>query len=64
MTTIEILNIEKDATTRLSQRNVKAKAVKPPTPEPQFLDFDPSEMPCITMSKTKAVNNKFLFTAG
>ena len=64
MTTNEILNIDKDATTRLSQRSVKAKAVKPPTPEPEFLDFDPSEVPCTTMSKTKDINNKFLFTAG
>ena len=58
----EISKMEKDATTRLSQRN--AKTVKPPTPEPEFLDFDPSEVPCITISKTKIVNSKFLFTAG
>ena len=64
MTDNEFLNIEIDATTRLSQRSVKAKAEQPPKPEPEFLDFDPNEAPCITMSKTKSVNNKFLFTAG
>ena len=64
MTTNEIINLEKDGTTRLSQQNAKAKAEKPPKPEPEFLDFDPDEVPCFTMSKTKSVNNKFLFTAG
>ena len=64
MTDNEITNIEKDATTRLGQQNAKAKAEQPPKPEPEFLDFDPNEAPCITMSKTKFVNNKFLFTAG
>ena len=62
MTDNKIINLEIDDTTRLSQRN--AKAVKPPTPEPEFLDFDPDEAPCITISKTKSVANKFLFTAG
>jgi hypothetical protein len=60
MTTNEITNIEKDGTTRPNQ----AKAEKPPKPEPEFLDFDPSEVACITMSKTKDIDNKFLFTAG
>ena len=64
MTNNEILKIDKDATTRLSQRSVKANAEQPPKPEPEFLDFDPSEVPCITISKTKVVDNKFLFTAG
>ena len=62
MTNNEITNIEKDGTTRPNQEN--AKAVKPPKPEPEFLDFDPSEVACITMSKTKDIDNKFLFTAG
>ena len=62
MTKNEIKNIGKDATTRPSQRN--AKAEKPPKPETEFLDFDPSETPCIAMSKTKDIDNKFLFTAG
>ncbi len=60
----EIINLEIDGTTRQSQQNAKAKAVKPCPPEPEFLDFDPGEAPCITVSKTKAINNKFLFTAG
>jgi Cdc6-like AAA superfamily ATPase len=64
MTNNEILKIDKDGTTRLSQRSVKAKAEQLPKPEPEFLDFDPSEMPCITVSKTKVIDNKFLFTAG
>ena len=38
--------------------------MQPPPLEPEFLDFDPSEEPCITIGKTKTINNKFLFTAG
>ena len=60
------LNIEKDGTTHPNQEveNTETAAIQQTPLVPEFLDFDPSEEPCITIGKSKTINNKFLFTAG
>ncbi len=60
----EILKSEMDDTTCLNRENENAKAIKPCSPKPEFLDFDSNKAPCMTVSKTNAINNKFIITAG